>query len=311
MWSAVSHEGNRCWRVSMVAVGILSSAAPVVRAAQPRPAQPYVPNLVVHRDIEYVPGGHERQKLDLYLQIPATFKTPPRALIVWVHGGAWLGGNKNPCPALRFVNQGYAVASINYPLSQHAIFPAQIEDCKAAIRWLRANAGRYNLDPNRIGVWGASAGGHLVALLGTTGDVKDFDVGPNAAVSSRVQAACDFFGPTDFTKMSSFPSTMKHDAPDSPESKLIGDPIQDNKDKVQRANPIAYVTKDDPPFLIVHGDKDPLVPHNQSEILLDALKKAGVEATLYTVRGGGHGGFKDPQVDILVTEFFRKHLLNR
>jgi acetyl esterase/lipase len=263
--------------------------------------------MTVLRDLAYVPGGHERQKLDLYLPTQ-TGPSSKRPLIVWVHGGAWLGGSKNPCPALRFVSRGYAVASINYRLSQHALFPAQIEDCKAAVRWLRANASQYHYDPNRIGVWGASAGGHLVALLGTTGDVKEFDVGPNAGVSSRVQAVCDFFGPTDFTKMSSFPSTMKHDAPDSPESKLIGGPIQENKDKVQRANPITYVTKDDPPFLIVHGDKDPLVPHNQSEILLDALKKAGIEATLYTVSGGGHGGFKDPQVDILVAEFFHRHL---
>ncbi len=291
-----------------MAAGIVGAAVSLMRGAESKPAQPYVPNLIVHRDLEYVPGGHARQKLDLYLQIPATVKIPLRPLIVWVHGGAWLGGSKNPCPALRFVNQGYAVASINYRLSQHAIFPAQIEDCKAAIRWLRANAVQYYYDPNRIGVWGASAGGHLVALLGTTGDVKEFDVGPNPGVSSRVQAVCDFFGPTDFTKMSSFPSTMKHDAPDAPEAKLIGGPVQENKDKVRRANPITYVTKDDPPFLIVHGDKDPLVPHNQSEILYDALKKAGVEATLYTVKGGGHGGFQDPQVDTLVTQFFEKHL---
>lgn len=228
--------------------------------------------------------------------------------MVWIHGGAWLGGSKERPPALRFVAKGYAVASVNYRLSQHAIFPAQIEDCKAAIRWLRANAAKHGYDPNRIGVWGSSAGGHLVALLGTTSGVKEFDVGPNAGVSSRVQAVCDFFGPTDFTKMSSFPSTMHHDAPDSPEAKLIGGPVQENKDKARRANPITYVTKDDPPFLIVHGDKDPLVPHNQSELLLDALKKAGLEATLYTVQGGGHGGFKDPQVDVLVTQFFERHL---
>jgi acetyl esterase/lipase len=263
--------------------------------------------MTVRRDIEYVPGGHERQKLDLYLPKQAD-PSGKRPLLVWVHGGAWLGGNKNNPPALRFVEKGYAVASINYRLSQHALFPAQLEDCKAAIRWLRANATSYGYDPSRIGVWGASAGGHLVALLGTTGDVKEFDVGPNAGVSSRVQAVCDFFGPTDFTKMSSFPSAMKHDAPDAPEAKLIGGPVQENKDKVQRANPITYVTKDDPPFLIVHGDKDPLVPHHQSEILLEALQKAGVQASFYTVAGGGHGGFKDPQVDVLVSTFFDKHL---
>jgi len=173
---------------------------------------------------------------------------------------------------------------------------------------LRAHASRYNLDPQRFGVWGASAGGHLVALLGTAGNVDDFDVGENPDVSSRVQAVCDFFGPTDFTKMRDFPSAMDHDAADSPESKVIGGAVQENEEKVQRANPITYVTKDDPPFLIVHGDKDPLVPHNQSELLLSALQKVEVEARLYTVKGGGHGGFQDPNVNRLVAEFFAKHL---
>ncbi|MEN6334882.1 MAG: alpha/beta hydrolase, partial [Phycisphaerales bacterium] len=151
-----------------------------------QPSRPDPSKLTILRDIEYVPGGHERQKLDLYL--PKTAEGQPatnskRPLIVWVHGGAWLEGNKNGCPAVRFTADGYAVASINYRLSQHAIFPAQIQDCKAAIRWLRANADKHGIDPNRIGVWGASAGGHLVALLGTAGDVNDFDVGPNAGVS--------------------------------------------------------------------------------------------------------------------------------
>ena len=295
--------GRGRW-VLVVMTVVMGAVASMVQGGQPGPD---LSKMTVLRDVEYVPGGHERQKLDLYLPKEAD-SSGKRPLIVWIHGGAWLGGSKDRPPALRFVGKGYAVASINYRLSQHAIFPAQIEDCKAAIRWLRANAGKHGYDPNRIGVWGASAGGHLVALLGTTGDVKEFEAGPNTGVSSQVQAVCDFFGPTDFTKMSSFPSTMKHDAADSPESKLIGGPIQENKDKVQRANPITYVTKDDPPFLIVHGDKDPLVPHNQSEILCEALKKAGVGTTLYTVQGGGHGGFKDPQVDVLVAEFFEKHL---
>jgi acetyl esterase/lipase len=264
----------------------------------------------VLRDLEYVPGGHERQRLDLYLP-KETDPNGRRPLLVWVHGGAWLGGSKNPCPAVRFVKEGYAVASINYRLSQHALFPAQLQDCKAAIRWLRANAVMYGYEPNRIGAWGASAGGHLAALLGTAGDVNGFDVGPNQGISSRVQAVCDFFGPTDFTKMSSFPSAMNHDGADAPEARLIGGPVQENRDKVQKANPIAYVTKDDPPFLIVHGDKDPLVPHNQSELLREALQKAGVAVTLHTVAGGGHGGFRDPQVDILVREFFCKNLQNR
>ena len=258
------------------------------------------------RDIEYVPNGYVRQKLDLYLPKPKE-DTGPLPLIVWVHGGAWLAGSKENCPAVRFLRQGYAAASINYRLSQHAIFPAQIEDCKAAIRFLRAKAEKYNIDPNRIGVWGASAGGHLVALLGTTGDVKEFDKGPNLQVSSRIQAVCDFFGPTDLTKMSLFPSSMDHDAPDSPESKLIGGPVQENKETCKRANPITYVSKGDPPFLICHGDKDMLVPHNQSELLYDALKKAGVNVKFHTVKGGGHG-FRDPEADRMVQEFFDKFL---
>ncbi|HPC95236.1 MAG TPA: alpha/beta hydrolase [Sedimentisphaerales bacterium] len=283
------------------------------------------------KDLAYVPDGHERQKLDLYL--PAAEPNAPRPLIVWVHGGAWQAGSKEGCPAVGFVEKGYAVASINYRLSRHAIFPAQIQDCQAAIRWLRAHANEYRIDPNRFGVWGASAGGHLVALLGvcsgpvrsgpvraydeashdattneTTPDPDDIGVTANSDVSSRVQAVCDFFGPTDFAKMSSFATTMDHDAPDSPESRLIGGPVQESPELVRRANPITYVTRDDPPFLIVHGDRDPLVPHNQSQMLYDALKKAGVEVTFYTVRGGGHGGFKDPQVETLVAQFFAKHL---
>lgn len=259
------------------------------------------------RDIKYIPNGHERNKLDLYLPEQAgTGK--PLPVIIWVHGGAWLGGDKRDCPARRFLHKGYAVASINYRLSQHAIFPAQIEDCKSAIRWLRANAAEYNIDPQRFGAWGASAGGHLVALLGTTGDIKDFDKGGNLEFSSGIQAVCDFFGPTDLTKMSQFPSVMHHDAADSPESKLIGGAIQDNKDACRRANPITYVSRDDPPFLIVHGDKDPLVPHNQSELLYQALKDAGVPVSFHTVEGGGHGGFKNSDVDKMVEDFFDSRL---
>jgi acetyl esterase/lipase len=257
-------------------------------------------------NVEYVPGGHERHKLDIYL--PEKVKnTKPVPIVIWIHGGAWRAGNKKNCRSRVFLEDGFSAASINYRLSQHAIFPAQIEDCKAAIRYLRANAKKYNIDPDRMGVWGSSAGGHLVALLGTTSDFKDFDKGPNLHISSKVQAVCDFFGPTDFTKMKDFESKMDHDAADSPESKLVGGPIQENKEACKRANPITYVSMKDPPFLIVHGDKDPLVPHNQSELLYKALKKADVDVKFHTVEGGGHG-FRDAQVNRMVREFFNRHL---
>jgi len=259
------------------------------------------------RDLSYVANGHERQKLDLFLPSGATNPLP---LIIWVHGGAWKAGSKENCPALRYLDRGYAVASINYRLSQHAIFPAQIEDCKAAVRWLRAHAKEYNLDPNRFAAWGASAGGHLVALLGTAGDVKSFDVGANLEFPSRVQAVVDFFGPTDFTQMSKYApkdGPFDHDAADSPESQLIGGAVPENKAQAAKANPITYVSADDPPFLIMHGDQDKLVPYQQSEILRAALQKAGVPVKFEIIKGAGHG-FGGREIDRQVEEFFEANL---
>jgi acetyl esterase/lipase len=266
----------------------------------------------VQRDIAYVSDGHARQRLDLYL--PAGSFARPLPLIVWVHGGAFRMGSKegdpdNPLP-LAYLSRGFAVASINYRLSQHAIWPAQIEDCKSALRWLRAHAAAHGIDPARIAAWGPSAGGHLAAMLGTAGHVRAFDTGPHAALNSSVSCVVDYYGPTDFLQMDAQrpPDGMLHDTPDSPESELIGGPIQDNKDATARANPVRYVTPAAPPFLIVHGDADPLVPHGQSVLLRDALAAAGADVTLYTVRGGGHGHFTDPAVPAMTQAFLERHL---
>lgn len=259
-----------------------------------------------YRDLAYVTNGHERQKLDLFM--PANVKNPP--LIILIHGGAFRAGSKENMRPVPFLRQGYAVASINYRLSGDALWPAQLEDCKAAVRWLRAHAQEYGYDSARFGAHGTSAGGHLVAMLGAAGADKKFDMGENLDVSSRVQAVADFFGPTDFLQMDAhrIPTGQAHDGPDSPESLLIGGSIQENKEKSASANPIAYVTKEAPPFLIVHGDMDPLVPWHQSQLLFDALASTGVPVTFYTVEGGGHGGFRDPNVDTLMLEFFAKYL---
>jgi acetyl esterase/lipase len=280
------------------------------KAKLPAGQLPRLPEGVkVVRELPYAPGGHERHKLDIYTpeNLASGTKLP---LVVWVHGGGWQNGSKNACPALWLVPRGYAVASINYRLSSHATYPAQLEDCKAAIRWLRAHGAANGIDGARIGVWGSSAGGHLVALLGVTGDVKDFDRGESPGVSSAVQAVCDFFGPTDFLQMSKFPSTIPHDSPTSPESKLIGGAIQEHKDKVARANPITFVSKGDAPFLILHGDKDPLVPIHQSELLETALKSAGVEVTFVKLAGAGHGGapFNAPEQQQRIAAFFDRLL---
>jgi acetyl esterase/lipase len=302
--------------VFVTALLVCTSVAPAQHAGKSgkMPPAPSVPEGVkAHRDLAYVEGGHERQRLDLFVPQNAT---QPLPLILWIHGGAWSAGDKGGCPPLRagYAQRGFAVASMNYRLSQHAIFPAQIEDCKAAIRWLRTHAKDYNLNPERIGVWGSSAGGHLVTLVGTSGDVKEFDVGAHLDVSSRVRCVMDDYGPTLFTQMDSHrvsTAAMVHDLPTSPESKLIGGLISDpaNAAKIARVNPITYVTKDDPPFLIVHGDEDPLVPHHQSELLFDALKAAGVRVRLNTVKGGGHGtGFGGPELEKIRRDFFEHHL---
>ncbi len=261
-------------------------------------------------DLAYVTNGHERQKLDLYL--PDAGNNLP--LLIWVHGGAFRMGSKegkefDPVP-LEYVDQGYAVASLNYRLSQHAIFPAQIQDCKAAVRWLRAHAAAYRLDPNRFGAWGPSAGGHLVSMLGTAGHVTEFEVGEHLDVSSRVQCVVDYFGPTDFLQMDAqrLPDGMVHDTPDSPESQLIGGPIQENKEKTAKANPVTYVTKEAPSFLVVHGNQDPLVPYQQSVLLVNALLVAGADVKFYTVIGAGHGRFTDPKLPTLTQAFLDKHL---
>jgi acetyl esterase/lipase len=277
-------------------------------------------DIVVRKNLGYVTQGRPRQILDLYA--PRKARNVP--LIIWIHGGAFLFGSKEGFPAepvpLHLLLEGYAVASINYRLSWEAVFPAQLEDCKAAVRWLRAHAESFGIDPNRIGVWGASAGGNLAALIGTTGGIRDFEVGENLGYSSRVQAVCDFFGPTDFLQMDAhrLPDGQIHNAPESPESKLVGGPIQNNPDKVRRANPITYVDQNAAPFLIVHGTLDRLVPFNQSQLLAAALETTGALVTFHPVEGGGHGEYfgadggcglyADPEVEPLVKTFFATYL---
>ncbi|UCG47885.1 MAG: alpha/beta hydrolase [Phycisphaerales bacterium] len=267
-------------------------AAAETPPSRPRPRAPFPPGTKIKRDIVYATVGDRKLLLDLY--VPPT-DAKPMPVIVWVHGGGWRGGSKGSGGmALPMLGRGFAVVDVGYRLSGEAIFPAQVQDCKAAVRWVRANAKKYGLDADRIGAWGSSAGGHLVALLGTAGDVKEFDTDANPEYSSAVQAVCDWFGPTDFLKMDEHSlegARLIHNAPGSPESLLVGGPIQKEPYRTMavKANPITYVTKNDPPFLIMHGDKDMLVPLHQSRLLYDALKKAGVDATLHVVEGAGHG----------------------
>ena len=264
----------------------------------------------IQKDIVYETVGERKLHLDLY-QSKSIKETQP--LVIWIHGGGWMGGSKKLGlrKVIGLIEKGFSVASVEYRLSGEAIFPAAVTDCKAAVRFLRANAQKYKLDPKRFGAWGSSAGGHLAAFLGTSGDVKEFDVGSNLSVSSRVQAVCDWFGPTDFLKMNdSTLSRMDHLSERSPESRFLGGHIVKIPKTVKKANPVTYISKEDPPFSIVHGDKDSTVIYNQSEILEAALKEAGVEVSLHKIVGQGHGfkGESAKKTFDMMIEFFSKTL---
>ncbi len=264
--------------------------------------------LKVERDIEYARVGELSLKLDVY--VPDNAATP-LPLLVWLHGGGWSEGSKTLCPGLFFSGRGYVVASIDYRLTGVAPFPAQIEDCRAALRWLRANASKYHIDPQHIGVWGASAGGHLAALMGTATDQKEWDVvGTHTDQPIRVQAVCDFFGPTDITR---FDPGHRETQARSDIGRLLGGALADKQAEARAASPVTYVSADDPPFLIIHGDQDQVVPPDQSERLYEALKKAGVDVTIIRLKNWGHGfsplGDPSPRALYLkVCDFFEKHL---
>ena len=286
----------------------VSPAAPTVSDG----SDPLVPmGTRVSKDIVYERVGERELLLDLYLPAGVEESMP---LVIWIHGGGWKGGSKdrirNGSGALK---RGYALASVSYRLSGEAIFPAAIEDCKAAVSFLRLNAKKFGIDPERFGVWGSSAGGHLVALLGVTNDVEDFNTHPvTKKASSKVQAVCNWFGPTDFLRMNDVKGKMDHNAADSPESLFIGALIQDHPEKTQKANPINYVSPSDPPMLLMHGDKDGLVIYNQSELLFSALQEAFVPSYFYRVVNGDHG-FRgaDESTDALVmraVDFFDREL---
>lgn len=308
-------------RFATVVAGLITLAASTTtgddKATAPATATvPLPPGVKMERNIPYVADGDDAQQLDLYM--PETPADRPLPLIVHIHGGGWRGGSKFPCSVAGMVPQGYVVASVEYRFSQKALFPAQIQDCQAAIRWLRANSARYGIDPERIGVIGASAGGHLSALVGTAGGTKAFPpLGGNEEQSDRVQAVCDIYGPTDFGTVMrqaaddpNVRNIFTFNSPGDPYSLLIGTSLEGNKDKTDAVSPVHYVSKDSPPMLILHGTHDALVPFAQSEEFATALKEKGVSVWLQVLPGSGHGGpaFATPAVIGLIKAFFDRHL---
>ncbi|GLV55187.1 hypothetical protein KDH_20340 [Dictyobacter sp. S3.2.2.5] len=249
--------------------------------------------------------------IPLYLNIiqPDPVPTEPMPVVVYIHGGGWEAGDHMGSENVELAEQGFFTVNVQYRLSGQATFPAQLQDVKSAIRWLRSNATRYHIDPEHIGVWGHSAGGHLAAMVGTTAGVPELE-SPEAAstYTSSVQAVVVLSGPSDLLTMGG-----THDEPDSPEARLVGAPLQEDKELARRANPITYIQSGKlPPFLIIHGTNDTVVPFNQSEALYAALRQAQADVTLHPIEGEDHVFSRQPQSwpDIyrLAINFFNKHL---
>jgi acetyl esterase/lipase len=274
----------------------------------------------VFEDVVYARVDGRELRLDLFL--PAGDASARHPLVIWIHGGGWRSGSRASVSRKSgpLLERGFAVASIDYRLTDQALFPAQIRDCLAAVRFLRAGADEYRLDPDRFGVWGASAGGHLAALVGLAAGIEEFNIGPHAEVSAEVQAVCDWFGPTDLVEMHGqmgLAPAADHRSADSAEGRLVGGPLDREPygTRALEASPIRYVREGAPPFLIMHGDRDQVIPLEQSASLHRELVDRGVESTFHTVRGAGHG-FKVSakryrRLVGKVVAFFEKHLMSR
>lgn len=273
-------------------------------------------------DLDYVGDGHIGHRLDIHLPKKEAEKYP---VVICIYGSAWFSNNSKGAAfsdgiGQALLNNGFAVVTINHRSSKDAIFPAQIQDVKAAIRFVRANAYKFSLNASFLGITGWSSGGHLAAFAGTTSKVKTFErngetidieghLGAFTETSSHVDAVVDWFGPTNFLVMDTCGSSFSHDDENSPESSLVGGPIQSKKVACQLADPATYAQKSNPPFLIFHGDKDPLVPHCQSEHLQEKLKAAGAESELHIIKDGQHGpGVMIEEYYTIMISFFKNRI---
>lgn len=259
------------------------------------------------RDIVIAEVDSHPLKLDLFL--PEATENPP--LVVFIHGGGWRNNSYKTCHTKWLTDYGFAVASISYRLTDKATYPAQIHDCKAAVRWLRKHADRYGYNAERIGVAGTSAGGHLALLLGVTAGDEQLEgtVGGNLDTSSRIQAVVDYYGASDFL-LRSKNQPSKTEKPGSPVRLLLGDAASKVPDLARLASPAYHVTRDDAPLLIIHGDKDNTVRLDQSERMVEEYEKAGLDVTFEILKGSGHGGstFFTPEYREKVAQFFKQHL---
>lgn len=296
---------SRC-RAIQLGIALAICAALMAACAKERVKGTIPPDIDTFADIEFCRVSAESLRLDLFRA-----KGRPEAklpVVVYIHGGGWDSRSRKDIRplCLKLAQRGYLSASIDYRLSQQAAFPAQIRDCKAAIQWLRMHAADYGGDSERIGVWGESAGGHLAALLGTSGSAAELEpVDCPSTASSRVAAVADCSGPADLVLLQRFITKQRPKV--SLVERLIGGSPDARLDAYRRASPITYVSPDDPPFLILHGEQDDMVPIGQSRMLYDALTSAGVEVSFRPMKRRGHD-LRAADIEAPILEFFGRHL---
>lgn len=266
------------------------------------------------------PAGHEVQtqegirfatvdRVELLLDLHRPEKVDRPPLVMFIHGGGWKNGDRTRCRLAWVARHGYAVASVEYRLSDEATFPAQIHDCKGALRWLRAHQQQYGYDAEQVVVAGTSAGGHLAALMGTSGGVEalEGDTAGHIDQSSRVQGVIDYYGPTDFVMRSKL-HPDKTEKREGSVYRLLGGPVSQRQELARLASPALHVTADDPPLLILHGDRDKTVQLIQSQRLHSAYIDLGLSALLHVEAGAGHGWRTSDAERELVLRFLDQRL---
>ena len=246
-------------------------------------------DIKVIKDLEFATVGRHSYSLKMDLYLPS--KPKGSALVVWIHGGGWRKGSKEKCQIKWLPEYGYSLASISYRLSNLAKFPAQLHDCKGAVRWLRANAKKFGYDPNKIVAAGTSAGGHLSALMATSHGVPGLEggTGGNLAYSSKVLGAVDYYGATDLI-LRSKNQPSKTNLVDSVVYDLLGGAADEKTELAKLASSAHQISKDDAPMLVFHGNEDSTVFLDQSKTLVQAYQKAGLSIQFIEVAGAGHGG---------------------
>ena len=266
--------------------------------------QPYT----IVSDVPYARVDQRELALDIYL--PTGVERPP--LLVWVHGGRWMFQSKEDMFTTALVEKGFAMASVDFRLAGEAIFPAQVHDIKAAIRFLRANSEEFGYDATRIGIHGRSAGGHLTALVGTTNGHPELEgnLGAYLDVSSDVQAVVSYFGASNLTTILDQSTTFGKPLRAEAMAVLFGAPVANRQELARLASPVFHVDMTDPPLLLLHGDQDPQMPINQAHELHGRYKALGLTGRLEVIHGAEHGTpeFFDAERTRIVAEFFDKHL---